>query len=443
MERKPKIEIMKLLALRDILKDASRRLGGLAPLFTGLVQGCSLRQSSEKARADFAHIVLPVQSRRWPERVYPCASSADTGARSALGAGLRSWLLATASAAAVAILLASGFGGAALAAAPAAGSKISNTAYVTYTYTKAATPGLGGLPVAPVTVTDFPSNTVEAIVQQVTAFTLTSSQTRNSPLGATVYFYHTLTNTGNGPDTFDLSTVASASPWVAAVTLYADNAPADGLPDSTVPITSTGTLAAGQSFTFVAEVTVPPIASTGQNKVIDIRGQGNPAAAATGGYTAAVQQTNTDTLQVTASAVLAPVGKSLSVSSGPSPSASSITVSIVYTNNTTTAATNFRITDWIGSSQANPVLNTTGMRYVAGSARWSSCGGGATALTDTNDGFECGPVGGRINLEVVYPSAPSTADARIEALIESVPPGTSGKLEFQVDVTGGLRRARH
>ena len=75
-------------------------------------------------------------------------------------------------------------------AAPAAGTTISNIAYVTYTVPAvAATPGLGGLGTPASTVTNQPSNTVVAVVQQVAAFTLTSAQTRLAPLGATIYFF--------------------------------------------------------------------------------------------------------------------------------------------------------------------------------------------------------------------------------------------------------------
>ena len=332
-------------------------------------------------------------------------------------------------------------------AAPAAGTVIRNIAYVTYTVPAvAATPGLGGLAVPATTVTNQASNEVIAVVQQVAAFTLTSTQARFAPLGATVYFSHTLTNTGNGTDRFDLSTLATSAscvtcaPWVAAVTLYADTAPADGVPDSAAAITSTGPLAAGQSFTFVAALTVPAVAVAGQDKAVDIRAQGNAAAAAAGAYVATVQQVNVDTLRVTAAAVLAPVGKTFSVVAGPSPSAAPLTVTVTYANNTAAAATNVRISDSIGVASSSPVVfNTTGMRYLAGSARWSACGGGTTALTDTNaDGYECGPAGTRIDFKVVYPLFPATSEARVEALIESVPAHTSGSLTFQVSVPAGV-----
>ncbi len=413
---------MKLIALREFLKDASRLFGGLAPLFTGLARGVPVRQPSEKAR--------PFGTSHAAENGLHQHSSKSMSMRVALGEALRAMLLAS-----LAVLVAPAL------AAPASGTAISNTAYITYTVpATAASAGLGGLPTPQSTVTNQPSNTVVAIVQQVAAFTLTSSQSRFSPIGATVYFFHTLTNTGNGPDTFDLGTAASASPWVAARALYPDSSPADSIPDSTVPITSTGVLAAGQSFTFVAAITIPPSGSAGQASSFEVRAVGNAAAATAGGYTAAAQQPNTDTVNLTASAVLAPVGKTFSLTEGPAPSTSQITVTVTYTNNTPVAATNVRVTDWIGVSSSSPmVFNTTGMRYVPGSARWSSCGGGATALTDGNgDGFECGVAGARINFEVVYPLAPATSEARVEAQIESVPAHTTGTLQFKVEVVGSL-----
>ena len=346
-------------------------------------------------------------------------------------------------AAVAAVWLAAGFAGQAWAGPPP-GTIISNTAFMTYTST-VADPGdaaLGKPPYPAGTRINIPSNTVEVIILRVSAFTLTSSQARFSAPNTTVYFYHTLTNTGNAADTFDLSAIspgascATCAAWVFPVALYADMTPADGLPDNNTAITSTGSLAPGQTFTFVAAGTVPVAAVSGDDKAINVRAAGNAAAAAAGAYTAAVAQTNTDTVRVTSAAVLSPAGKRFSASTGPSPSAANVTASITYSNNTAVAATSVRITDWIGISTSSPVvLNTTGFRYVAGSARWSSCTG---ALTDAVDGNECGPAAERMNFSVTYPNAPSTASARIDALIESVPAHTSGTLTFELEVIGGL-----
>ena len=331
---------------------------------------------------------------------------------------------------ALGVALCSALSGHAAHAAAAAGAVISNTAYVSYTGSPAGT------------VTNLASNTVTAVVSQVASFTLTSSQSRLAPVNTSVYFFHTVTNTGNGADTFDLSAVAPAAscvtcaPWVMAVALYADMAPSDGVPDNATPVTSTGSLAAGQSFNFIAVATVPASATATQGNALDVKAAGKAATATAGGYTAAAQKINTDTVTVTSGGLLTPVGKTYSTSFGPSPSASSITVTLTYTNNSTATVSNVRITDWIGQTNTSPVLDTTGLRYKADSARWSSC---TMALTDrSSDGYECGATGTRIDFQVVYPNAPSTAAARVEALIESVPPNTSATLKFDVDVISGL-----
>jgi len=77
-------------------------------------------------------------------------------------------------------------------AAPVAGTVIGNQAAATYTDGSNA----------PRTAT---SNTVNTTVQQVAAFTLVTDQYKQVAPGGTVYFGHTLTNNGNGADTFPLT----------------------------------------------------------------------------------------------------------------------------------------------------------------------------------------------------------------------------------------------
>jgi large repetitive protein len=313
------------------------------------------------------------------------------------------------------------------AARPNAGDVINNTAFVSYTTTTT-------------TITNFPSNTVAVRVEQVASFTLTSSQSVTSAPGTTISFPHTLLNTGNGPDVFDLSIVniATGTFNFVSVTLYADTSPQDGVADNLVPITQTPTLAPGQSYTFVAVAVVPtaPGAVAGQLDSLSVTAVGNPTVASNGSYVASAAQTNFDTVTVTANAVIAPAGKSFSIISGPSPSANNIRTTLTYTNNSAATATNLLITDEINKVLLSPAINTTGFRYVAGSARWSSCGGGATPLTDANDGYECGPVGQRIDFRIIPGVA--TGEARVEALIESVPAFTSGQLTFELTVTSGI-----
>jgi uncharacterized repeat protein (TIGR01451 family) len=339
------------------------------------------------------------------------------------------WLLAA--------LLAAQLGGA--WAAPIAGTVLSNTATVSY-----------DIPSTGQTVSNAPSNTVTAVVAQVAAFTLTSSQTRTVPANTPVVFTHTLTNTGNGPDRFAIS-VQNPAPGCAGCTytfsstlLAPDTSPQDGVPDSAGAATlTTPVLAAGQSYTFVLTAQVPNGLSGGQFAQAQVSAAGDAATAATGGYAAAGTQSNTDQATISAGALISTT-KTFSVISGPSPGAANILVTITYTNNSGVAASNVRIQDWIGMSNpvGAPALDTTGLRYVAGSARWSGCNAGTGALTDAAEAagtFEsvCTAVAPqRINYKFTANATPGTG--MVDALIESVAANASGQFTFNVQVTGGL-----
>ncbi len=102
------------------------------------------------------------------------------------------------------------------------------------------------------------SNTVQAQVQQVAAFSLSAAQSKNAAAGNTVYFPHTLTNQGNGSDTFTLAAGDTFAGGfnLTGLALYAD-ANGDGVPDNLTPIASSGPVAAGAVFRFVAAALVP------------------------------------------------------------------------------------------------------------------------------------------------------------------------------------------
>src|SRR5690349_14063331 len=129
----------------------------------------------------------------------------------------------------IAILL-SWVGVPAHAAPPPAGTSISNQASATYS---------DGSGVAR-TVT---SNLVQTTVTQVYSLTLTASGAQNATPGSVVYYPHTLTNTGNGTDSFNLAGVSGATAFTMTnVLIYADNG--SGQPTGS-PITSSGVLASG------------------------------------------------------------------------------------------------------------------------------------------------------------------------------------------------------
>src|SRR5437899_2728155 len=130
----------------------------------------------------------------------------------------------------------------------AAGTAIGNQASATYTDSSSVSR----------TAT---SNVVTTIVQQVASLTLTANGAKTASPGSPVFYPHTLTNTGNGSDSFTL-TLAPAQSGAFTLTgthIYLD-ANGDGIPDNFVDLTGTSvTVAPGapNAFKFVITGTVP------------------------------------------------------------------------------------------------------------------------------------------------------------------------------------------
>ena len=142
-------------------------------------------------------------------------------------------------------------------AAPAAGTVISNQASGTF---------IDGGGVGHSNV----SNVVQVTVSQVASFTLAANTVKTGAPATSVNFPHTLTNTGNGIDSFGLSlTDLPGGFGFASLQIFAD-ANGDGIPDNAVAITSTGPLPAGGVFTFVVVAAVPAGASGGSSDQLRI-----------------------------------------------------------------------------------------------------------------------------------------------------------------------------
>ena len=284
-------------------------------------------------------------------------------------------------------------------AAPLAGTTIGNQAAATYTDSSNANR----------TAT---SNTVNTIVQHVPGFTLTADQSKSTSPGGTVYFGHTITITGNGNETINLgvSDVYSGTFNFASSTMYID-ANGDGLPDNFTALTSTGVLASGGSFNFVVAGVVPGTALDGTIDKLTVTG--------TSTATGAVVKTNTDTVTVSTNAVIQ-ITKSESVASGAPGTA--ITYTFTYTNTGNATATNVTIEDTL-----DPNLS---YMNVGSKARWS--GTGTTPLTDAAG--DTLPAAGSPNIDY-YTYA---GDTKIWARINSVGPGQSGTLSFDVYANAGL-----
>jgi uncharacterized repeat protein (TIGR01451 family) len=106
------------------------------------------------------------------------------------------------------------------------------------------------------------SNTVTTIVQQVASVTLSAGTAKNGSVNGTVTYAHTITNNGNGADSFALATTNNGAFTMASVAFYAD-ANGDGIADNNSAITTTGTLQPGQSVQVVTVATLPASAANG------------------------------------------------------------------------------------------------------------------------------------------------------------------------------------
>ena len=244
------------------------------------------------------------------------------------------------------------------AAAPSAGTNISNIASASYTDSNGSNK----------TVT---SNVVTTTVLQVASFTLIADQTKTANANGQVSLSHTLTNTGNGSDTFNVAVVNNDTRDnttdnfdFSGLNVYLD-ANKDGVPDSQTPVTSV-TLAAGQSVNLIVQAT------TASNNVTagDL---GKLTVSAISGFDTSVTAKNVDTVKITNGAVISLL-KSASVSNvdatSSSPAAREVEYTLAYQNTGNTTATNVTITDVLPSS----------LTYVAGSATVNG-----TAVSDAAD----------------------------------------------------------
>jgi len=117
------------------------------------------------------------------------------------------------------------------------------------------------------------SNTVTTTVTAVPAMNLTDNRSVRSFPTAPVYFTHTVTNTGNAPDSFNLKVAltsgGTSDGTLSGLAIYAD-ANGDGRPDNSTPITVTPVLQPGQSFGVVIGGTVSSSAASNTQDTLNI-----------------------------------------------------------------------------------------------------------------------------------------------------------------------------
>lgn len=303
--------------------------------------------------------------------------------------------------------------GLAIAATPA-GTVIKNQASASYR------DGDGVLHVAT-------SNIVETLIQQVAALQLAQDQTRPVVAGKQVFLSHTITNTGNGVDSYTLDVVnggAADDFDLGSLTIYPD-ANQDGQPDVYVPVLVTPSLAMQQSWNFVIAGLVSPGTPAGNVANVQI--------SATSQYNSTISAANTDSVTVTDGAVIE-VDKTISATSGASPDGP-LTISLGYRNVGTQSAQSVVLLDALPA----------GMQYVASSGRWNETG--SLVLTDSGSADMQG--GAESIIYCAYhttcggvPEANSDPDNdatnQVTAIVSEVPAGSSGVLTFDVMIASGL-----
>jgi len=138
-----------------------------------------------------------------------------------------------------------------------AGTVINNTATATYN-------DASGNPLTSI------SNTFSITVSQVAGVSLTpASQTRSGPPGVQMQFPHNLQNTGNGPDTFNLSnTVGGAFSLTSVAVIRDDNG--NGIADPGEPAISSILLAMDEIQQLVVVGTIPGTAIPGTSGTVTL-----------------------------------------------------------------------------------------------------------------------------------------------------------------------------
>lgn len=270
---------------------------------------------------------------------------------------------------------------AAHAAAPAAGVNISNIASASYTDPTGAT-------------RTSTSNEVKTTVLQVASFSLVADRSTNSTPNGQVRLAHTLTNTGNGTDSFTLnvSDLAGDDFNFGTIQIFRD-ANNDGVPDNSTNLAGqTIQLAAGEATGLIVQTVTPNTATANQQGLLSI--------SATSVFDNTQTDSNTDT--VTVRQVKVEVTKAASVNVvNPG---DTVEYTLTYKNTGNEAALDVAIEDMLPAN----------VTYVAGSAT-----NNGVALTDGTDadGY-----------------AFNVAGRTATFTIASLPINTTGTIKFRVTV---------
>ena len=339
------------------------------------------------------------------------------------------------------------FGGAgAYAAVPLANTVIGNQAAASYVDASG-------------TLRTVTSNLVQTTVAQVGAFSLSSGTTRTATVGSVVYVPYSITNAGNGTDSFTIQvTDAAGTPGFANVAVYPD-ANGNGIASSSVPLCTTNGNSCssigfvqdiagnGTSFHFLVAYTLPVSAASGGTTLSATVGA-RPTDIHSSFYSTYVPNTleRTDRITLTTEAAFtvmkaiaapsfaAPAGQWPAPSHvGPAsaencplqwsdtlvamnPACTYTVYTLRYTNTATDATA-------VGALTLEDTL-PPGLHYVQGSSVWSAMGGVALPEADNArpQGSEVAPI--------VY--AYDRVRRTLRATIASVSPNSAGAISFVV-----------
>ena len=269
------------------------------------------------------------------------------------------------------------------------------------------------------------SNIVETLVEQVAGLELTNDQQLRGDAGSSVLISHRIVNTGNGDDSYSLQLQNTGGNInLSNLRIFAD-ANGDGLPDSSVPITTTPLIAADQDYFIVLSGDIPASANDGDSAAITVT--------ASSTFNASINAQNND-LVISGVGASIQVTKSMSSTQGRSPS-SPYTVTLRYENTGSQSAGNVTLIDALPA----------GMTYVPGSGRWSES---SVVLSDadpldTHPGQSgniryCAYDASCTGLSEANNDADASSDNQVTAIIDFVPPGGIATLSFEVSIDGGL-----
>jgi uncharacterized repeat protein (TIGR01451 family) len=301
--------------------------------------------------------------------------------------GFLSWMIATL--AVVAALLGSA---SAHAAVPPANTSIGNEANATYQDTT----NLG-------VVLNAKSNAVVTIVSQVYSLTLTpATNSSNGSAGLQVCYSHTLTNTGNGSDTFTLSSAAGTGFTHTSVKFFVGNS---GFTEITAPVT----LAPNSPYQFRVCGTPPSGVTNGATGQIVVTATSSDPVTTPKPSKIATNTTTISDCVINLTKEFKTTRNSGASNVSNAAPGDDLFVFLKYSNAGTAACTSLVMTDALPS----------GLLYITGSGQ-NTAGTGLTDISTDGDGYE----------------APTTSiSGTVKATIASVGAGVSGLVSFQVKVS--------